>query len=104
MLIMDIKTAMGFLYRHSLFENPKRPTPVLVHLVTIHTININFFACLLELNETSPIMAGAFKIPLSLQKSVDATKVEYVQLGASGLRVSFPILGAMGLSTAPPIP
>jgi aryl-alcohol dehydrogenase-like predicted oxidoreductase len=49
-------------------------------------------------------MAGAFKIPLSLQKSVDATKVEYVQLGASGLRVSFPILGAMGLSTAPPIP
>lgn len=32
-------------------------------------------------------------VPESLQRSVEATKVEYVQLGASGLRVSCPILG-----------
>ncbi|KAJ9142441.1 Aldo-keto reductase [Pleurostoma richardsiae] len=38
-------------------------------------------------------------LPASLQKSVDATKVEYVQVGASGLRVSRPILGAMSLGT-----
>jgi aryl-alcohol dehydrogenase-like predicted oxidoreductase len=49
-------------------------------------------------------MTGALKVPLSLQKSLDATKAEYVRLGASGLRVSFPILGATGFSTAPPIP
>lgn len=30
---------------------------------------------------------------------VDATKVEYVQLGASGLRVSSPILGTMGIGS-----
>jgi len=28
-------------------------------------------------------------------KSLDETKVDYVQLGKSGLRVSVPILGAM---------
>lgn len=39
----------------------------------------------------------AMKTPPSLQKSLDATKVDYVKLGKSGLRVSFPILGAMGL-------
>ncbi|KAL2367425.1 hypothetical protein BDBG_16869 [Blastomyces gilchristii SLH14081] len=36
-------------------------------------------------------------IPASLQRSLDATKVEYVQLGTSGLRVSSPILGTMGI-------
>ncbi|KIW02822.1 uncharacterized protein PV09_05880 [Verruconis gallopava] len=35
------------------------------------------------------------EIPPELQKSLDATKVSYVQLGRSGLRVSLPILGAM---------
>ncbi|KAK0509835.1 hypothetical protein JMJ35_008229 [Cladonia borealis] len=34
-------------------------------------------------------------IPKSVQESVDSTKVEYRQLGKSGLRVSVPILGAM---------
>lgn len=34
-------------------------------------------------------------VPASVQKSVDETKVDYVRLGSSGLRVSFPILGAM---------
>jgi aryl-alcohol dehydrogenase-like predicted oxidoreductase len=34
-------------------------------------------------------------IPKVLQQSIDATKVKYVQLGRSGLRVSLPILGAM---------
>ncbi|KAK2792788.1 hypothetical protein FQN52_002851 [Onygenales sp. PD_12] len=36
-------------------------------------------------------------VPASLQSNLDATKVEYVQLGNSGLRVSSPILGAMGI-------
>jgi len=35
------------------------------------------------------------EMPLSLKKSVEGTKVEYVNLGKSGLRVSVPILGAM---------
>ena len=34
-------------------------------------------------------------IPKSVQESLDSTKVEYRQLGKSGLRVSVPILGAM---------
>ena len=34
-------------------------------------------------------------LPKSVQDSLDATKVEYRQLGKSGLRVSVPILGAM---------
>ncbi|PVI00649.1 Aldo/keto reductase [Periconia macrospinosa] len=42
----------------------------------------------------------AFAIPTSLQKNIDDTKVEYVQLGTSGLRVSVPILGAMSLGSS----
>ncbi len=38
-------------------------------------------------------------VPASLQSSVNATKVEYVQLGSSGLRVSAPILGTMGVGS-----
>jgi hypothetical protein len=38
-------------------------------------------------------------VPASLQNSVNATKVEYVQLGSSGLRVSTPILGTMGIGS-----
>ena len=34
-------------------------------------------------------------MPRSLAESLENTKVDYVQLGASGLRVSIPILGAM---------
>ena len=34
-------------------------------------------------------------MPKSVQESLDSTKVEYRQLGKSGLRVSVPILGAM---------
>jgi aryl-alcohol dehydrogenase-like predicted oxidoreductase len=41
----------------------------------------------------------AMQIPESLQKSVEATKVEYVRLGKSGLRVSVPILGAMSFGS-----
>ena len=41
----------------------------------------------------------ALPVPTSLQSSVDATKVEYVQLGSSGLRVSAPILGTMGIGS-----
>jgi aryl-alcohol dehydrogenase-like predicted oxidoreductase len=35
------------------------------------------------------------EIPQSVKDSIAATKVDYVQLGKSGLRVSVPILGAM---------
>jgi aryl-alcohol dehydrogenase-like predicted oxidoreductase len=38
-------------------------------------------------------------MPSSLQNSLDATKVEYVQLGKSGLSVSLPILGGMSLGS-----
>lgn len=38
-------------------------------------------------------------VPALLQRSVDATKVDYVQLGSSGLRVSVPILGTMGMGS-----
>lgn len=38
--------------------------------------------------------------PASLQKSLDATKVEYVNMGTSGLRVSVPILGGMSLGSS----
>lgn len=41
------------------------------------------------------------KLPESLQKSLDATKVEYVRLGNSGLRVSLPILGALSMGSSP---
>ncbi|XDG04686.1 hypothetical protein ABKA04_004301 [Annulohypoxylon sp. FPYF3050] len=39
------------------------------------------------------------QIPASVQKSLDGTKVEYVRVGSSGLRVSTPILGAMSLGS-----
>lgn len=39
-------------------------------------------------------------IPASLQESLDKTKVDYVRLGSSGLRVSVPILGGMSLGTS----
>lgn len=39
-------------------------------------------------------------IPASLQQSLDATKVEYVRLGSSGLRISTPVLGAMSLGSS----
>ena len=38
---------------------------------------------------------GDSGMPASLRESLDNTKVSYTQLGASGLRVSVPILGAM---------
>jgi hypothetical protein len=41
----------------------------------------------------------ALPTPASLKSSLDATKVEYVQLGSSGLRVSMPILGTMGIGS-----
>jgi len=43
-------------------------------------------------------MAGP-PVPESLKRSLNATKVEYVQLGSSGLRVSSPILGTMGIGS-----
>ncbi|KAI0376876.1 Aldo/keto reductase [Hypomontagnella monticulosa] len=39
------------------------------------------------------------QVPESIQKSVASTKVEYVRVGSSGLRVSTPILGAMSLGS-----
>ncbi|KAK1480113.1 voltage-gated potassium channel beta-1 subunit [Colletotrichum cuscutae] len=42
----------------------------------------------------------ALPVPASLQKSLDTTKVEYVNLGTSGLRVSVPVLGGMSLGSS----
>ncbi|KAL6689747.1 hypothetical protein J3F84DRAFT_391529 [Trichoderma pleuroticola] len=42
----------------------------------------------------------AFSLPPALQKSLDESRVEYVRLGTSGLRVSVPILGAMSLGSS----
>jgi aryl-alcohol dehydrogenase-like predicted oxidoreductase len=38
-------------------------------------------------------------VPASLQRSLDETKVEYVNLGSSGLRVSVPVLGSMSVGS-----
>lgn len=40
-------------------------------------------------------------LPASLQRSLDNTKVDYVQLGKSGLKVSIPVLGAMSFGKYP---
>ncbi|KAJ9142986.1 Aldo-keto reductase [Pleurostoma richardsiae] len=40
------------------------------------------------------------QLPASLQKSLDDTKVDYVNLGGSGLRISVPVLGTMGLGSS----
>ncbi|KAF2476005.1 aldo-keto reductase [Lindgomyces ingoldianus] len=45
-------------------------------------------------------MATSIPLPQTLQASADATKVEYVQLGTSGLRLSYPILGGMTLGSS----
>ena len=37
------------------------------------------------------------EMPEALRASLDSTKVEYVRLGKSGLKVSVPILGAMSI-------
>lgn len=42
---------------------------------------------------------AAYSLPVSLKKSINETKVEYAQLGTSGLRVSVPILGGMLLGS-----
>jgi hypothetical protein len=39
----------------------------------------------------------AAPMPEILRTSIDNTKVEYVRLGKSGLKVSVPILGAMSI-------
>ncbi|EED22926.1 aldo-keto reductase, putative [Talaromyces stipitatus ATCC 10500] len=38
-------------------------------------------------------------LPTSLQKSLDETKVEYTNLGSSGLQISVPILGTMSFGS-----
>jgi aryl-alcohol dehydrogenase-like predicted oxidoreductase len=40
---------------------------------------------------------SASTLPYSLKQSLEATKVNYAQLGTSGLRVSVPILGTMSI-------
>ncbi|RFU35057.1 hypothetical protein B7463_g1289, partial [Scytalidium lignicola] len=39
------------------------------------------------------------ELPASLQRSLDDTKVEYVNIGRSGLRVSVPVLGGMSFGS-----
>ncbi|KAF2670194.1 Aldo/keto reductase [Microthyrium microscopicum] len=48
-------------------------------------------------------MSG-LSLPQGLEQSLQSTKVDYVQLGSSGLRVSWPILGAMGFASSPIVP
>lgn len=43
-------------------------------------------------------------MPESIKASIDATKVSYKNLGSSGLRVSFPIFGTMGLGSSKWLP
>lgn len=47
--------------------------------------------CLVQTN----VIMGDTSLPRALQESLDDTKVSYVRLGASGLKVSIPILGTM---------
>lgn len=42
---------------------------------------------------------ASMALPTSLQKSLDETKVDYVNLGSSGLQISVPILGAMSFGS-----
>ena len=42
---------------------------------------------------------SALPVPASLQSSMNDTMVKYVQLGSSGLRVSAPILGTIGIGS-----
>jgi aryl-alcohol dehydrogenase-like predicted oxidoreductase len=49
-------------------------------------------------------MPFAMPVPSSLQKSLDATKVDYIRLGTSGLRVSSPIFGGMSIGSAQWVP
>ena len=49
-------------------------------------------------------MATDRPVPVSLKNSLDATKVDYVRLGSSGLRVSWRILGAMSFGDARMVP
>lgn len=37
------------------------------------------------------------ELPLSLKKSLENSKAEYVRLGKSGLKISVPIMGSMSL-------
>jgi hypothetical protein len=46
----------------------------------------------------------SLQLPGRLQQSLEDTKVEYRQLGKSGLRVSVPILGCMGFGDSQAIP
>ncbi|KAI0015947.1 NADP-dependent oxidoreductase domain-containing protein [Xylariomycetidae sp. FL0641] len=51
-----------------------------------------------------PIDFSSWPLPATLKQSADETKVQYVQLGSCGLRVSFPILGAMLMGSAQQMP
>lgn len=44
------------------------------------------------------------QLPSRLKQSLEDTRVEYRQLGRSGLRVSVPILGCMGLGDTRALP
>jgi hypothetical protein len=43
-------------------------------------------------------------IPSSVTKSIESTRVDYVRVGDSGLKVSWPILGTMAMGFSPIIP
>lgn len=43
-------------------------------------------------------------VPPSVARSLEATKVDYVRLGSSGLKVSWPLLGAMSFGSSKAAP
>ncbi|KAF4120325.1 Aldo/keto reductase, related to diketogulonate reductase [Geosmithia morbida] len=53
---------------------------------------------------SSVVAAPHLQIPPGLRQSLEDTKVKYRQLGKSGLRVSVPVFGTMGLGSKKSIP
>ena len=86
--------------------DPSSPsTSSSVHLRIYQVISKQTFFNNLRIGQpTLESIMFAMPLPEALQKSVDATKVDYVQLGSSGLRVSVPIFGTMGLGSSKWLP
>lgn len=46
------------------------------------------------------LLESLAKVPVSLRESISLSKAEYRRLGNSGLRVSNPILGGLGIGSS----
>ena len=74
---------------------PPRPGPGTASFPIIHTDSRLKVLPVVLLGPASAVATTEMETPTYLQESVDASKAEYRRLGASGLKVSVPILGAM---------